>query len=188
MVTSKLNFHSFVLNNSNFTVQFEITRFEVLAVVLMIHVFLNVMLCHQVFHMFWSTVMPLSSGSSSQRTHNIKYWKTHMLEILALDMTWRCWISCSLYFKGTCHLLLQGIKVHEEGIHGPESPKDESDTFLYHGKPFPKGHIICQETWNFFSKRLIGTKKKNYQDNVSVPYEVIWMTVLHCRIFIFLLS
>jgi light-regulated signal transduction histidine kinase (bacteriophytochrome) len=31
-------------------VQFEITRFEVLAVALMIQVFLNVMLCHQVFH------------------------------------------------------------------------------------------------------------------------------------------
>jgi hypothetical protein len=148
MVLTTLNFHSFVLYNSSFTVQFEITRFEVLAVVLlMIQVFLNVMLCHQVFHNVLKHCTALSSCSSSQSTHNIKYWKTHMLEILALDMTWHCWISCSLYFKGTCYLLLQGIKVHEECIHVPESPKDESDIFLNHGKPLPKGHIIiCQET------------------------------------------
>lgn len=139
------------------------------------------------FTMSWSTLMPLSSGSSSQRTHNIKYWKTHMLEILALDMTWLCWISRSLYFKGTCHLILQWIKVHEEGIHGPESPKDESDILLYLGKPLPKGHT-CQETWNFFSKRLTWTKIKNYQDNASVPHDVIWMTICNYRIFIFLLS
>jgi len=51
MVLTTLNFHSFVLNNSSFTVQFEITRFEVLAVVLLlIQVFWNVMLRHQVFH------------------------------------------------------------------------------------------------------------------------------------------
>ena len=112
------------------------------------------------FTMFWSTVMPLSSGSSSQRVHNIKYWKTRMLEILVLDMTWHCWISCSLYFKGTCHLLPQGIKVHDECIRGPEYPKDERDIFLYRGKPLPKENIIiCQETWNFFSKRLAETKK-----------------------------
>jgi len=50
MVLTILNFHAFVLNNSSFTVQFEIIRCEFLAVVLMIQVFLNVMLCHQVFH------------------------------------------------------------------------------------------------------------------------------------------
>jgi len=51
MVLTILNFHSFILNNSSFTVQFKITRFEVLEVtLLMIQVFLNVMLCHQVFH------------------------------------------------------------------------------------------------------------------------------------------
>jgi hypothetical protein len=68
-----------------------------------------------------------------------------MLENLALYMTWHCWISYSLYFKGTCHLLLQWIKVHEEGILGPESPKVGSDILLYLGKPLPKGHT-CQET------------------------------------------
>jgi len=51
MVLTTLNFHSFALNNSSFTVQFQITRIEVLAVVLlMIQVFLNVVLCHQVLH------------------------------------------------------------------------------------------------------------------------------------------
>ena len=51
LVLTVLNFHSFVLNNSSFTVQFEITRFELLAVVLlMIRVFLKVVLCHPVFH------------------------------------------------------------------------------------------------------------------------------------------
>jgi len=51
MVLTILNFHSFVLNKSSFTVQFEIKRFEVLAVVLVMNqVFLNVMLYYQAFH------------------------------------------------------------------------------------------------------------------------------------------
>lgn len=111
MVLTILNFHSFVLNNSSFTVQFEITRFEVLVVVLlMIQVFLNVMLCHQVFHNVLKHCTALSSCSSSQSTHNIKYWKTHMLEILALDMTWHCWIVALFTLKGHVTYFFKGSR------------------------------------------------------------------------------
>lgn len=79
MVLTILNFQSFVLNNRNFTVQFKITRSEFLAVVLlMIQVFLNVVLCHQVIHNvlkhYNARVFRFQQSKNTQH----QYWKTHV--------------------------------------------------------------------------------------------------------------
>jgi hypothetical protein len=69
--------------------------------------------------------------------------------------------------------LLQGIKVHEECIHGPEFPKDESDILLYSGKPLPKekNHHMPGDL-KFLLQRAY-RNKENYQDKVSVSYKVL---------------